>query len=70
MHVPKGTPQPICGRLETLFNQIVAEPETTAFLTPLGMDPFPGNAKTLRDLIITTNQKWGEYVKIAKLEPA
>jgi tripartite-type tricarboxylate transporter receptor subunit TctC len=67
--MPKGTPQPILDKLETLFNQIAVDEETKTFLAYLGSDPFPGNSQMLKALLVKDIKAWGEYVKIAKIEP-
>lgn len=67
--MPKGTPQPILDKLETLFNQIAVDEEAKTFLANLGSDPFPGNSQMLKALLVKDIKAWGEYVKIAKIEP-
>lgn len=69
VYVPAGTPEPIVKKLEAWFNQIVATEETKKFLNNLGSDPFPGNAAMLKDLLAGDIVKWGEYVKLAGLQP-
>jgi tripartite-type tricarboxylate transporter receptor subunit TctC len=69
VHMPKGTPKPILDRLEREFNKIAVDEETTKFLGNLGSDPFPGNSKMLKELLVSDIKAWGEYVKIAKIEP-
>jgi tripartite-type tricarboxylate transporter receptor subunit TctC len=69
VHMPKGTPKPIIDQLETLFNQIAVDEETKKFLANLGSDPFPGNSRMLKDLLLKDTAAWHEYVKIAKIEP-
>ena len=69
VHMPKGTPKPILDKLEVAFNKIAVDDETVKFLTNLGSDPFPGNSKMLKELLVSDLKAWGEYVKIAKIEP-
>jgi len=69
VHVPKGTPKPILDKLETWFNKIAVDDETVKFLNNLGSDPFPGNSKMLKELLIKESKNWGDYVKLAKIEP-
>jgi tripartite-type tricarboxylate transporter receptor subunit TctC len=69
VHMPKGTPKPILDRLEKEFNQIAVADETVKFLGNLGSDPFPGNAKSLKELLVSDIAAWKEYIKIAKIEP-
>lgn len=67
--VPAKTPQPIVAKLEAWFNQIVASPETKKWLNDLAADPFPGNGKLVADLLKKELKDWGEYVKIAGIQP-
>lgn len=69
VHTPKGTPKPIQDKLEAVFNKIAVEPDTKAFLANVGSDVFPGNAARARQLIVDGVKQWGEYVKLAKIEP-
>ena len=67
--VPAGTPQPIVDELESLFNRIVASDEAKKFLSNLGSDSFPGNAKMLQELLTSEIKRWGELIKLAGIEP-
>ena len=67
--VPAKTPRPIVAKLEAWFNQIVASPETKKWLNDLAAEPFPGNAKLVAELIARDTKAWGEYVKIAGIDP-
>jgi len=69
VHTPKGTPQPIRDRIETIFNEIAVEPDTKQFLANNGSDPFPGNHDVARHEIEQGIKDWGAYVKLAKIEP-
>jgi tripartite-type tricarboxylate transporter receptor subunit TctC len=67
--VPAGTPAPIVAKLEGWFNQIAASDDSKKFLNNLGSDPFIGNSKMLSALLASDIQKWGDYVKLAKIVP-
>ncbi len=67
--VPAKTPQPIVDKLEGYFNRIVASEEAKKFLSNLGSDPYPGNAKMLRDHLASEFTRWGELVKFAGIQP-
>jgi tripartite-type tricarboxylate transporter receptor subunit TctC len=67
--VPAKTPQPIVDKLEAWFNQIVKSDETKKFLNNLGGDPFPGNQRMLAELLSKDIKRWGEYYKLANIEP-
>ncbi len=67
--VPAGTPQPVVAKLEAWFNQIAASPETKTFLGQFGSEPFPGNGRSLAELLASDIKNWGDYVKLAGIEP-
>jgi tripartite-type tricarboxylate transporter receptor subunit TctC len=69
VHTPKGTPKPILDKLETVFNEIAASEEHRKFAQPLGNDPFVGNSRILKELLVRDIKAWGEYVKLAKIQP-
>lgn len=69
VHMPKGTPKPILDKLEKYFNEIAVADDTVKFLNNLGSDPFPGNSTSLKELLVQDIKAWGEYVKIAHIEP-
>jgi tripartite-type tricarboxylate transporter receptor subunit TctC len=69
VHTPKGTPKAIQDRIEKIFNEIAVAPDTKQFLANTGSDAFPGDAKLARELIEQGVKKWGDYVKLAKIEP-
>ena len=69
VHTPKGTPKPILDRIEKVFNEIAIAPDTKAFLANVGCDALPGNGKLARELIQKGIKQWGDYVKLAKIEP-
>ena len=66
--VPAGTPAPIVKKLHAAFQQILALPETKDFLLRIANDPLPGSPEMLRDMLARDLAKWGEYLKLAKIE--
>jgi tripartite-type tricarboxylate transporter receptor subunit TctC len=66
--VPAKTPQPIVDKLEGLFNEIVKSADTKTFANNLGADPYPGSQKLVRDKLPVEIKKWGDYVRIGKIE--
>jgi tripartite-type tricarboxylate transporter receptor subunit TctC len=67
--VPSATPKPIVAQLNKWFSELVAGEETRAFLKNYGGDPWiatpeEGQARLIRDIAL-----WGDYVRVAKLEP-
>jgi len=67
--VPAGTPKPIIDKLAGWFNQITAAEDTKAFLARGALDPFPGSPESMAALLATETERWGRYVKLAKIEP-
>lgn len=68
VHVPAKTPQAVCEKLESLFNEIAIDPDTLKWLAASGSDPMPGNSKMLRELLVKETRDWERYAKLAKLE--
>ena len=67
--VAAGTPQPVIERLAGWFNQINALPETKQFLARQAADAFPGSPESMAGLMKTEVERWGRYVRLAKIEP-
>jgi tripartite-type tricarboxylate transporter receptor subunit TctC len=67
--VPSATPRPIVNQINAWFGLVLAMPETRAFLTKFGTEPWiatpeEGQAQMIQDLAI-----WPEYIRVAKLKP-
>jgi tripartite-type tricarboxylate transporter receptor subunit TctC len=67
--VPAKTPRPIVDQLNAWFNQITASDETKAFLNNFASDPYLLNPDQAQAQLEKEMKVWGEYMKIAKLEP-
>ena len=67
VHVPKGTPKPICDQLETWFNQIARQDDVGKWLVNIGCDPYPGDHNLVKQLLEKDTKAWAEYVKLAKI---
>jgi tripartite-type tricarboxylate transporter receptor subunit TctC len=67
--VPAGVPRPIVEKLAGWFNQISAMEETKTFLSRVATDPFPGTPEATAALLRADYERWGQYVKLAKIEP-
>jgi tripartite-type tricarboxylate transporter receptor subunit TctC len=67
--VPAGTPRPIIDRLAGWFNQITASDETKQFLARAALDPFPGSPEQMTALLNTEVERWGGFVRLAKIQP-
>ena len=69
VHLPSATPKPIINQINKWFNQILATQETKEFLNKFGGDPFISTPEDAQALFVREDKAWGEYVKIAKIEP-
>jgi tripartite-type tricarboxylate transporter receptor subunit TctC len=67
--VPAGTPRPIVNQLASWFNQITADPDTAVFLKRQAASAFPGTPDTMAALITADMDRWGRYVRAAKIQP-
>jgi tripartite-type tricarboxylate transporter receptor subunit TctC len=67
--VPAGTPKPIIDRLAGWFNQITSAADTKEFLARAALDAFPGSPESMATLLKTETERWGRWVKMAKIEP-
>jgi tripartite-type tricarboxylate transporter receptor subunit TctC len=67
--VPSATPKPIVNQLNGWFSEIVASPETQVFLKNYGGDPWISSPEEGQARLIADIAAWGEYVRVAKLEP-
>ena len=67
--VPAGTPRAIVDKLAGWFNQITGMDDTKTFLARGALDPFPGSPESMAALLRTETERWGRYVKLAKIEP-
>jgi tripartite-type tricarboxylate transporter receptor subunit TctC len=67
--VPAGTPRPIIERLAGWFNQITNAEDTKQFLARSALDAFPGTPESMAAHLQAETQRWGRWVKMAKIEP-
>jgi tripartite-type tricarboxylate transporter receptor subunit TctC len=67
--MPAGTPKPIITKVNQWFTQIVRTDETKKFMNSFGGDPFIISPEEGQALFEKTIKDWGEYVKLAKIEP-
>jgi tripartite-type tricarboxylate transporter receptor subunit TctC len=67
--VPAATPGAIVEKLRAAFAKVLAQPETGAFLARIANDPVPdGTPELLRQMLARDLEKWGEYVRLARIE--
>jgi tripartite-type tricarboxylate transporter receptor subunit TctC len=67
--VPAATPDPIVNKINEWFKQIVSSPETKKFLNDAGADPMIRTPAEAQKMFEAAIKEWGEYVRLAKIEP-
>jgi tripartite-type tricarboxylate transporter receptor subunit TctC len=67
--LPANAPKDVVDKLAGWFKNIVASEETRKFLAGVGSEPFPGDAKAVHDMTVAEIAKWGEIIRLAKIEP-
>jgi tripartite-type tricarboxylate transporter receptor subunit TctC len=67
--VPAGTPAPVVDKLHAAVEKVLALQETKDFLFRIANDPLPGPPDLLREMLARDLAKWGDYVRLAKIEP-
>ncbi|MDR6817795.1 tripartite-type tricarboxylate transporter receptor subunit TctC [Neorhizobium sp. 2083] len=65
--VPKATPRPVVNKINALFNEILAQPDTVAFLAKFGGDVYVGTPDEGQALLAKTVEEWKTYVALAKI---
>jgi tripartite-type tricarboxylate transporter receptor subunit TctC len=67
--VPAGTPQPIIDKLAVWHRQINSTEDAKKTLLQFGMDPLDGDGAAMTALLKRDIVRWGEFAKLAKIEP-
>jgi tripartite-type tricarboxylate transporter receptor subunit TctC len=67
--VPAGTPKPVVDKIHQWFVEMVSTGETKAFLNKFGGDPYVNTPEKAQEMFETAIREWGEYVRMAKIEP-
>jgi tripartite-type tricarboxylate transporter receptor subunit TctC len=65
--VPKATPKPVVDKINALFNEVLAQPDTVAFLAKFGGDVYVGTPDEGQALLAKTVEEWKTYVAMAKI---
>lgn len=66
---PAQTPHPVVDKWNALINQILATEDTRKFLNSFGSDPFISTPDEAQALLRKEAVTWGEYIRIAKIQP-
>jgi tripartite-type tricarboxylate transporter receptor subunit TctC len=67
--VPQATPRPIVDQINAWFAQIVDTPDAREFSQNIASDPWKTTPDEAQAYFLKDIERWGEYVKIAKIEP-
>jgi tripartite-type tricarboxylate transporter receptor subunit TctC len=67
--VPTATPKPVVDKINQWFGQIVGTEETKKFLADAGADPLINTPEKATEMFQTAIKEWGEFVRIAQIEP-
>jgi tripartite-type tricarboxylate transporter receptor subunit TctC len=67
--VPSATPKPIVDQLNKWFSTVVVAEETQTFLKNYGGDPWIATPEEAQARLVRDIADWGDYIRIAKLEP-
>ena len=67
--VPANTPKPVVDKIHQWFVQIVSSEEAKKFLNGFGGDPYINTPEQAQALLERDVKAWGDYVRLAKIEP-
>jgi len=67
--VPAGTPKPVVDKIHQWFVQMVSSEETKKFLNSFGGDPYVNTPEQAQAMLERDVKAWGDYVRLAKIEP-
>jgi tripartite-type tricarboxylate transporter receptor subunit TctC len=67
--VPAATPKPVVDQINAWFRQVIATEESKAFLNKFGGDPWIATPQEAQARLIKDIADWGEYVRLAKIQP-
>jgi tripartite-type tricarboxylate transporter receptor subunit TctC len=67
--VPAATPRPVVAQLGQWISSIVASDEGKTFLAGIASDPWVSSPDEAQAFFLKQIEQWGEYVRIAKIEP-
>jgi tripartite-type tricarboxylate transporter receptor subunit TctC len=68
LFAPRGTPDRIVSALEAAMRKSLTDPELTAWLRTMELDPFPLGSKDLQTYISKQATEWSGFIKSTGLE--
>ena len=66
---PHGTPKDIVLKVSQAMRDALANSSFKNYLEELGMTPKALTSQEYRAFMLSETERWGEYVKAAKIEP-
>ena len=67
--VPSATPKAIVDQINAWFNVVVESEDNRAFSATIASDPWKTTPEEAQAYFLEDIKRWGEYVKIAEIEP-
>jgi tripartite-type tricarboxylate transporter receptor subunit TctC len=67
--VPAATPDAIANKINGWFAEILKQPDTIKLLADSAADPLIRSPAEAQAMFLTAIKEWGEYVKMAGIEP-
>jgi tripartite-type tricarboxylate transporter receptor subunit TctC len=67
--VPAATPRAIVDQLNAWFSQVVASEDAKKFLNGIASDPWVSKPDEAQAFFLQQIKDWGDYVRIANIEP-
>jgi tripartite-type tricarboxylate transporter receptor subunit TctC len=65
---PKGTPPAVVARMNTVANEVLADPAVRKRLAEMGATPLGGSSQQLADHLAAETEKWGRVVREARIQ--
>jgi tripartite-type tricarboxylate transporter receptor subunit TctC len=66
---PAGTPQPVLDQLHAAFTEVVKSDEAKKFFNSITNEPWPTTRAQAHQAYLKEYRNWGDYVRIANIEP-
>ena len=67
--VPAATPRPVVNKLNAMWSQLVGSEETRLFMAKFGADTWVATPDEAQKALVDDVKAWGEYIKLANIEP-
>jgi tripartite-type tricarboxylate transporter receptor subunit TctC len=67
--LPAGAPKPVVQKINEWFTQIVSTEDARKFLALSGADPMVRTPDEAQAMFLKAITEWGDYVKLANIEP-